>query len=193
MGTTVCELSSWKTVVAVIMKSCHRENLSLYTTSWGREVVADGGGLNLVVCERPSTAAGDGDRVNAPNEANFCDDVCIAQHHEIIEVPTNSGGGSGLDACQTKPILLETKPIPAGGAEAGGVGGLTAPEARPLTERERRDAWMEVARREWIRQRAEKEARAREQRAALDARGINAGASSATSGDATPSHDVRGP
>ena len=30
----------------------------------------------------------------APNEANFCADVCIAQHQDIIAVPTNSGGVS---------------------------------------------------------------------------------------------------
>ena len=63
--------------------------------------------------------------MNAPNEPNSGEDVCIAQPQEILDVPTNSGGISGLDACQTNPILLETKPIAAGGAEAGGAGGLT--------------------------------------------------------------------
>ena len=157
--------------------------------------VGDGAGvaLTLDVRECPPSAAGGGDCVNAPNEANFCDDVCIAQHQEIIEVPTNSGGVSGLDGCQTNPIFLETKPIPAGGAEAGGAGGSTKPEARPLTERERRDAWIEIRRREWIRERAEKETRAREQRARLDAGVTDAGTTSSTSGEAVPPHDVRGP
>ena len=35
-------------------------------------------------------------------------------------------------------------------------------DARPLTEREQRDAWKEIRRREWLRARAEKEARERE-------------------------------
>ena len=131
--------------------------------------------------------------MNAPNEANSCDDVCIAQHQEIIEVPTNSGGVSGLDGCQANPISLETKPIAAGGSEAGGAGGSTKPEARPLTERERRDAWIEIRRREWIRERAEKETRAREQRARLGAGVTDAGTTSSRSGEAVPPHDVRGP
>ncbi len=129
----------------------------------------------------------------ALNEANFCDDVCIAQHEETIEVPANSGGSSGLDNSETKPIFLETKPIPGGGPEAGGAGDSTKPEARPLTEGERRDAWKEIRRREWIRSRAEKEAREREQRARLDAGVPDAGATSSTSGEAMPPHDVRGP
>ena len=98
---------------------------------------------------------------------------------------------SGLDGCQANPIFLETKPIPAGGAEGGGVGGSTKPEARPRTERERRDAWMEIARREWIRSRAEKEAR--ERLAGLRTEGTNAGATPSTSGETMGSQDVRGP
>ena len=140
----------------------------------------------------PSAAAG-GDCVNAPNEPNSCDDVCIAQPQEIIDVPANSGGVSGLDGCQTNPIFLGTKPVPGGGAEAGGDGGSAKPEARPLTERERRDAWIEVRRREWIRDRAEKEARAREQRARSGAGVTDAGTTSTTSGEAVPPQDVRGP
>ena len=71
--------------------------------------------------------SGDDVRVaeKSPNEANLCDDVCIAQREEIIDIPANSGGSSGLDSCQAKPIFLETKPISAGGPEAVGVGGPT--------------------------------------------------------------------
>jgi hypothetical protein len=131
--------------------------------------------------------------VNAPNEANLCDAVHIAQHQEIIEVPTNSGGVSGLDGCQANPISLETKPNPAGGSEAGRAGGSAKPEARPPTERERRDAWIELRRREWIRERAEKETRAREHRARLDAGVTDAGTTSSRPGEGGPPHDVRGP
>ena len=85
-----------------------------------------------------------------------------------------------------------TKPIPAGGAEGGGVGGSTTPEARPLTERERRDAWMEIARREWIRSRAEKEAR--ERIARLNGGVASGGVSAAeAAGGVMGSQDVRGP
>ncbi len=156
-----------------------------------------GEGSTLVVRECPPTAAcggtyptrGEG---NAPNEANFCADVCIVQHQDVIEVPTNSGGVSGLDGCQTKPIL-QTKPISAVGVEAGGSGGSTAPKARPLTESEQRDAWKEIRRREWHRARAEKEARERERLARLNGGVANAGSTSPTSGEAVPPHDVRGP
>jgi hypothetical protein len=41
----------------------------------------------------------------APTEPNFCDDVCIAQHQETIDVPANSGGFPGLDNLQTKPSM----------------------------------------------------------------------------------------
>jgi hypothetical protein len=41
----------------------------------------------------------------APNEANFRDDVCIAQHEDAIDVPTNSAGFLGLDNLQTKPSM----------------------------------------------------------------------------------------
>ena len=68
------------------------------------------------------------------------------------------------------------------------------PEARPRTERERRDAWMEIARREWIRSRAEKEARERERIARLNAGVANGGASAAeAAGGVMGSQDVRGP
>ena len=141
--------------------------------------------------------AGSGDEVRnaekAPNEANLRDDVFTAQHEETIEVPTNSGGSSGLDNLETKPIFLETKPISAGGSEAGGAGRSTKPEARTLTERERRDAWMERARREWIRSRAEKEARERERLARLNAGVASSGTTSSPSGEAVRPHDVRGP
>ena len=103
--------------------------------------------------------AGSGDEVRiaekALNEANFGDDVCIAQHQDSIEVPTNSGGSSGLDNLETKPIFLETKPISAGGSEAGGAGASTQPVGRALTDSEQRAAWKEARRREWFRSRAE--------------------------------------
>ncbi len=130
------------------------------------------------------------------NEANLSDDVCIAQHQEIIEVPANSGGVSGVDGCQTNPIFLETKPIsipipiPEGGAEAGASGGSTQSVGRALTDYERRDAWKEVRRRQWIRERAEKEARERERLARLNSGVRNA---AAESGGAAGSQDVRGP
>ena len=122
--------------------------------------------------------------------------MTCAQHNikYVIEVATNLVGVPGIDGCQANPISLETKPIPAGGVEGGGVGGSTKPEARPLTERERRDAWMEVARREWIRSRAEKEARERERIARLNG-GVASGGVSAggASGEVAGSQDVRGP
>ena len=148
--------------------------------------------------ERPASGAQEGGTAGktaekCENEANLCGDVCIVQPQEIVEVPANSGGVSEVDGCQTNPIFLETKPISAVAVEASGSGGSTAPKARPLTEREQRDAWKEIRRREWIRSRAEKEAREREQRAALDARAKNAGATSSTLGDGVPPNDVRGP
>ena len=157
------------------------------------EPVVAGGGLTLVVREHTPTGAGGSDCANAPNEANCCDDMHIAQHQDSIEVPANSGDVSGPDGCQANPIFVGTEPGSASGAEAGGSGGSTTSEARALTERERRDAWIEIRRREWIRQRAEKEARAREERAAWDARAMNAGGNSAGAGEAVPSQDVRGP
>ncbi len=157
--------------------------------------VGDGalGALTLDVRECPPSAAGGDDSANAPNEPNSCDDVCMTQHKDIIEVPTNFGGVSGLDGCQANPISLETKPIPAGGSDAGGAGGSTKPEARPLTERERRDAWIEIRRRKWIRDRAEKETRVREHRARLDTGVTDAGTTSSRSGEGMPPDDVRGP
>ena len=132
--------------------------------------------------------------MRAPNEPNSCDDVCTTQHQYVIEVATNSGGVSGLDGCQANPISLVTKPIPAGGAEGGGVGGSTKPEARPRTERERRDAWMEIARREWIRSRAEKAAREGERIARLNGGVASGGVSAAeAAGGVMGSQDVRGP
>ncbi len=151
------------------------------------------GALTLDVRQCSPSAAGGGDCVNAPNEANFCDDVFISQNQELIEVPTNSGGVSGLDGCQANPISLETKPNPAGGSEAGGAGGSAKPEARSPTERERRDAWIEMRRREWIRERVEKKTRAREHRARLDAGVADTGTTSSRSGEGVPPHDVRGP
>ncbi len=155
-------------------------------------------GSTLVISEHPATAAsptlGEG---NAPNEANFCDDMCIAQHQDIVEVPTNSGGVSGVDGCQTNPIFLETKPIPIpipeGGAEAGGCGGSTQAVGRALTDYERREAWKEVRRRQWIRERAEKEEREQERLARLNSGVANTGTTSSTAGEAAPPHDVRGP
>ena len=44
-------------------------------------------------------------------------------------------------------FFSETKPIAEGGSEAGGAGGLFKPEGRPLTERKRRNAWIEIRRR----------------------------------------------
>ena len=127
----------------------------------------------------------------APNEANFCDDVCIAQPQDIIEVPTGFGGDSGLEGCQAKPIFLETKPIPAGDVAASGTGGSTKAEARPLTDGERWDARREMRRQEWFRSRAE--ARERERIAGLNAGVANAGTTSSGAGEAVPPHDVRGP
>ena len=157
------------------------------------------GPSTLVDSERPHTGGGGTcptrvEECAAPNEPNSCDDVCTTQHQYVIEVATNSGGVSGVDGCQANPISLVTKPIPAGGAEGGGVGGSTKPEARPRTERERRDAWMEIARREWIRSRAEKEARERERLARLNG-GVASGGESAggASGEVAGSQDVRGP
>ncbi len=172
-----------------------QEGLAPHAAGGSDDGVGDGalGALTLDVRECSPSVAGGGDCVNAPNEPNSCDDVHIAQHQEIIDVPTNSGGVSGLDGCQANPISVETEPKPAGGSEVGGAGGSIKPEARPLTERERRDAWIEIRRREWIRARAEKEVRAREQRARLGAGVTDAGTTSSRSGEAVPPHDVRGP
>ncbi len=155
----------------------------------------DGGagtGLILDVGGHARSVAGGDDCANAPNEANSGDDVCIVQHQEIVEVPTNSGGVSGLDDCQTKPIL-QTKPMPAGGGETGGIEGSTQPVGRAQTDFEQRDAWKERRRREWIRARAEKEARERERLARLKVGAANTGTTSSASGEAVPPHDVRGP
>ena len=153
--------------------------------------------------ERSPTAAGGGTfptlgeecpTTKAPNEANLRDDVCTVQHQDVIDVPANSDGVSGLDACQTNPILLDTKPISVGGAEAGGSGGSTQQVGRALTEHERRDAWKEIRRREWHRARAEKDARERERLARLNS-GVASGGVSAgeAAGEASGSQDVRGP
>ncbi len=161
------------------------------------ERVGDGAGdwSARVDGERPASGAQEGGTAGktaekCENEANLCDDVCIVQHQEIVEVPANSGGVSEVDGCQTKPIFLETKPISAVGPEAGGSGGSTAPKARPLTESEQWDAWREIRRREWIRSRAEKQARERERLARLNSEVRNA---AAESGGAAGSQDVRGP
>ena len=161
------------------------------------EAVGDGAGdwSARVDRECPATATQEGGTAGktvekCENEANLRGDVCIVQHQEIVEVPANSGGVSEVDGCQTKPIFWETKPISAGGAEAGGSGGSTAPKGRPLTEREQWEAWREIRRREWIRSRAEKEARERERLAMLNSGVRNA---AAESGGAAGSQDVRGP
>ena len=143
--------------------------------------------------ERPDTGAQEDGAAGktaekCENEANLCDDVCIVQPQEVVEVPANSGGVSEVDGCQTKPIFLETKPISAVGPEAGGSGGSTAPKARPLTESEQWDAWREIRRREWIRSRAEKEVR---ERLAMLNSGVRNAA--AESGGAAGAQDVRGP
>ena len=102
----------------------------------------DGEGSTLAIREDSPTSTGDGTAAtrgegNAPNEPNLCDDEFIVQHQEIIEVATDSGGVSGVEGCQTNPIFSQTKPIPAGGGEAGGVGGsATQPAERALTEYE---------------------------------------------------------
>ncbi len=161
-----------------------------------------GHGSTPVVGERPTNPAGGGtspttgeecETKKAPNEPNSCDDGCTVQHQYTIEVAANSGGVLGLDGCQTNPIFLEAKPIPAVGPEAGGTGDSTRAEGRPLTEHERREAWKESRRREWIRSRAEKQARERERIARLNAGVPNNGSISSTSGEAGPPHDVRGP
>ena len=162
------------------------------------DVAAGGAGPGMdeergvVACgERSEEVDGGGgdDCSSAPNEPNFSDDVCIAQRQDIIDVPANSGGVSGLDGCQAKPIL-QTEPIPAGGAEAGASGGSTQPVGRPLTDSEKRDAWKEIMRREWIRRRAEKE---RERLARLRAGVAIPETTSSRAGEAVPPHDVRGP
>ena len=98
-----------------------------------------------------------------------------------------------LTAVQTKPNFFGNEmPISSRvGRKGVEAGGLTAPRRQPLTEREQWEAWREMRRREWIRQRAENQARA--QRARLGAGVPNAGATSSTSGEAVPPHDVRGP
>ena len=78
------------------------------------------GSSTPVDCERPpppgvDTSATRREDCAAPNEPNSCDDVCTTQHHDAIEVATNSGGVSGVEGCQANPISLVTKPIPAGG------------------------------------------------------------------------------
>ena len=167
-----------------------------------QEVQAEGGDLGcdegVVDGECPAIGAQEGGNAGktaekCENEANLGDEVCIVQPQGVVEVPANSGGVSEGDGCQTKPIFLETKPISAVREEAGGSGGSTAPQARPLTEREQWDAWTEIRRREWIRSRAEKEAREREQRARLGAAVTDAGETSSTLGDAVPPNNVRGP
>ena len=114
-------------------------------------------------CDEGVAESGDEGQIGAkaPNEANFCADVCIVQHQDVIEVPTNSDGVSGLEGCQAKPILLETKPIPAGDVSASGTGGLTKAEARPVTDGERWEARREMRRREWFRSWAEARERER--------------------------------
>ena len=145
-----------------------------------------GGGLTLDVGGHVRAVA---DCANAPNEPNSRDGAFIAQRQDIIEVPTNSGGDSGLDGCQAKPIL-QTEPIPAGGVDASASGGSIQPVGRPLTDSEKRDAWKEIRRREWIRRRAEQE---RERLARLKAGVASTGTTSSTSGEAVPPQDVRGP
>ncbi len=161
------------------------------------EGVGDGAGdwSTPVDRECPATATQEGGSAGktaekCENEANLCDAVHIVQPQDVVDVPANSGGVSEVDGCQTKPIFLETKPISAGGAEAGGSGGSTAPKGRPLTEREQWEAWREIRRREWIRSRAEKEARERGRLARLNSGVWNA---AAESGGAAGSQDVRGP
>jgi hypothetical protein len=130
----------------------------------------------------------------APNEANFCDDVCIAQHNDAIDVPTNSGKSSGLDNLQTKPIFLETKPVPAGGPERSTIGESAEPVTPCLNERERRAAWIEMMRQEWIRSRAAKETRPQKHASALDAGTTSAGVRPRdAAGEAVVSQDGRGP
>ena len=152
-----------------------REELA-EAAGWGCDEGVDGSGDEVRNAEK------------TPNEANLRDDVFTAQHQDSIEVPTNSGGSSGLDNLETKPIFLETKPIPVGGSEAGGAGGSTQPVGRALTDFEQRAAWKEARRREWFRSRAE--ARERERLARLNAGVASAGADP---GGAAGSQDVRGP
>ncbi len=129
----------------------------------------------------------------APNEANFRDDVCIAQHEDAIDVPTNSAALSGLDKLQTNPIL-ETKPIPAGGPEPSTIGESAEPRTPCLNERERRAAWIEMRRQEWIRSRAAKEARERKHASAVDAGTTHSGVGPGdAAGEAVLPQDARGP
>ena len=202
LGTVGSELEEAKQCVTDLntggVSEVSQEGLAEHGDRKCDEQVGDhaGEGSALVIREQPPTTTCGGtcpkrEEGNAPNEANFGDDVCIVQPQDIIEVPTNSGGVSGLEGCQTNPIL-ETKPISAAGVEAGGSGGSTA-RGRPLTESEQRDAWKEIRRREWHRARAEKEARERERLARLNGGVANAGTTSSPAGEAAPPRDVRGP
>jgi hypothetical protein len=107
-----------------------------------------------------------------------------------------SGGAVGDAVIENvRESHLETKPIPVGGPEPGGSGGSTNTKTPCLSERERRAAWTEIKRREWIRSRDAKAAAVRERMARSDVGGMNGGAGSApsTSGDTIAPHDVRGP
>jgi hypothetical protein len=126
----------------------------------------------------------------APNEPNFRDDVCIAQREEAIEVPTNSGGLSGLDNLQTKP-KLQTDPIPAGGAEPGAIGGLKSPPAPVSNAQREREASMQRMWQKFMQLRAAQEAGVRERKAVLNA-GVTGGGV-AGAGEPMASQDARGP
>jgi hypothetical protein len=169
----------------------------------GAEVV-----LTLDVRECPPSADGGGDCVNAPNEANLCDDMCIAQHRDLIEVPTNSSGVSALDGCQTNPIFLGTKPMPAGGAETGPSTGLTAggsggdrmdwtgqPDRTDSVADARREREALKARmcQQFVRMQAARWAGARVQPVTFDSGVANGGEASAAAGEPMVSQEARGP
>jgi hypothetical protein len=129
------------------------------------EAVEEGGGGSDLCLEGRGEECAEG-----PNEANFRDDVCIAQHEEAIEVSAISGGSSGLDNLKTKPISSQAKPVAVGDPEPGGTGDSKTGGTPSSDEQERRRASWERVRQEWMRSRGVKQA-----------------------GEAVGSHDARGP
>ncbi len=133
----------------------------------------------------------------SPNEANFRDDVCIAQHEVAIGVPANSGGSSGLDNLQTKPIFLETKPVSADGSGAlddrtDRSDGTDRTDSVADAQREREA--LEARRwQRFVQMQAARWGGARGQPAMFDSGAANGGEASAAAGGAVVSPDARGP
>jgi hypothetical protein len=137
-----------------------------------------------------------------PNELNLCDDVFIAQHDDVIEVPTTSGGFSGLDNLKTKPNFLQTKPMPAGGlkaSESGGVDDRTDRTDLPDRTDSVADAQREreaVKARMWqqfVRMQAARWGGEPGQPAMFQSGVSNGGEASAAAGEPMVSQDARGP